>query len=102
MKEMELSEKSGNIPNREGETPRNGNISINSISGANLLKGVKKNNSNENLLSSSKILDENREPKVVYHGSNNSFPAFDSSYSNKGCCELLSDYCIFDIIDNSR
>ena len=56
MKEMELSEKSGNIPNREGETPRNGNISINSISGANLLKGVKKNNSNENLLSSSKIL----------------------------------------------
>ena len=43
--------------------------SINSISGANLLKGVKKTNSNEDILNASKVVDENGEPKVVFHGS---------------------------------
>jgi len=43
--------------------------SINSISGANLLNGVKKTNSNEEILSTSKVVDKNGEPLVVYHGS---------------------------------
>ena len=43
--------------------------SNNSITGAKLLKGVKKSNSNEEILSCSKVLDENGEPKVMYHGS---------------------------------
>lgn len=47
---MELIEERGANPNREGENPRNGNNSTNSISGAKLLKGVKKTNSNEEIL----------------------------------------------------
>ena len=39
--EMELLEKRGANPNREGETPHNGNNSNNSITSAKLLKGVK-------------------------------------------------------------
>lgn len=44
--------------------------SNNSITGANLLKGVKKTNSNEDILSYSKVVDANGEPKVVYHQTN--------------------------------
>lgn len=55
VQKMELIEERGANPNREGENPRNGNNSTNSISGAKLLKGVKKTNSNEEILPS----DEN-------------------------------------------
>ena len=44
--------------------------SNNSITGAKLLKGVKKSKSSDDILSHSKILDENGEPKVVYHQTN--------------------------------
>lgn len=52
VQKMELIEERGANPNREGESPRNGNNSTNSISGAKLLKGVKKTNSNEEILPS--------------------------------------------------
>lgn len=68
IQEMELIEERGVNPNREGETPHNGNTSNNSITVAKLLKGVKKTNSNEDILSHSQILDANGEPKVVWHG----------------------------------
>lgn len=42
--------------------------SNNSISAAKLLQGVKKSNSNEEILNASKVVDENGEPLVVYHG----------------------------------
>lgn len=61
VQEMELIEERGANPNREGEIPHNGNTSDNSITGAKLLNGVKKTNSNEYILQSSKILDENGE-----------------------------------------
>lgn len=58
--------------------------SNNSITGANLLKGVKKTNSNEDILSYSKIVDANGEPLVVYHGSNwKGITTFDRSQSKR-------------------
>ncbi|MBQ8422985.1 MAG: hypothetical protein IJY36_01825 [Coprobacter sp.] len=50
IQKMELVEKSRSDRNREGETPRNGNNATNSITVANLLKGVKKTNSDEEIL----------------------------------------------------
>ncbi|MCH5328531.1 MAG: hypothetical protein J1E02_05890, partial [Coprobacter sp.] len=64
IQKMELTEKSGPSPDREGETPRNGNNSINSITGAKLLKGVKKTNSDEDILPHLDFLDENGEPRL--------------------------------------
>ena len=76
VQEMELIEERGADPNREGETPHNGNTSNNSITGAKLLNGVKKTNSNEEILQYSKVVDENGEPMVVYHGSPYKFTKF--------------------------
>ena len=42
IQEMELIEERGANPIREGATPHNGNTPINSIAGAKLLNGVKK------------------------------------------------------------
>lgn len=67
VQEMELIEERGANPNREGETPHNGNTSNNSITGAKLLNGVKKTNSDEDILQYSKVVDENGEPKIVEH-----------------------------------
>ena len=54
--------------------------SNNSITGAKLLQDVEKSHKKgEKLLDSSKIVDENGEPKVVYHGSARSFSVFDES-----------------------
>ena len=61
VQEMELLEKRGADPNREGETPHNGNNSNNSITITNLLKGIKKTNSEEELLSYSKVIDAHGE-----------------------------------------
>ena len=47
-----------------------------SINGANLLKGVENSKGNP-ILNSSKIVDENGEPMVVYHRTPNDFTAFD-------------------------
>lgn len=42
--------------------------SMTSITGAKLLNGVKKTNSDEEILDYSRVVDENGEPRVVYHG----------------------------------
>ena len=73
---MELIEERGANPNREGETPHNGNTSNNSITRAKLLNGVKKTNSNEDILQYSKIIDSNGEPRVMYHGTGSDFTTF--------------------------
>ena len=58
--------------------------SNNSITGAKLLKGVKKTNSNEEILSYSQVVDANGEPMVVYHGSNwKGITSFDRSQSKR-------------------
>ena len=78
IQEMELIEERGANPNREGETPHNGNTSNNSITAAKLLKGVKKTNNDEDILSHSQILDANGEPLVVEHSTwNEDFYTFD-------------------------
>lgn len=46
----------------------------NSISVAKLLQGVKKSNSEEEILNASKVVDENGEPLVVYHGTRRTNP----------------------------
>lgn len=56
---MELIEERGANPIREGATPHNGNTPITSIIGAKLLNGVKRTNSDEDILQYSKIIDEN-------------------------------------------
>lgn len=73
---MELIEERRANPNREGETPHNGNTSNNSITGAKLLNGVKKTNSNEDILQYSKTIDSNGEPCVMYHGTGSDFTTF--------------------------
>lgn len=73
---MELIEERGANPNREGGTPHNGNTSNNSITGAKLLNGVKKTNSNEDILQYSKTIDSNGEPRVMYHGTGSDFTTF--------------------------
>lgn len=50
---MELIEERGANPIREGATPHNGNTPITSIIGAKLLYGVKRTNSNEDILQNS-------------------------------------------------
>ena len=50
---MELIEERGANPIREGATPHNGNTPITSIIGAKLLYGVKRTNSNEDILKNS-------------------------------------------------
>ena len=50
LQEMELAEESRQIREGEGDNPRNPNTSDNSITGAKLLKGVKKTNSGEDIL----------------------------------------------------
>ena len=65
-----MIEERGANPIREGATPHNGNTPITSIAGAKLLYGVKRTNSNEDILQYSKIIDENGEPMVVYHDTN--------------------------------
>lgn len=57
--------------------------SNNSLMSAKLLKGAKKANSNEEILQYSKVVDENGEPKVVYHGTAYDFNVFDESQSGK-------------------
>ena len=58
--------------------------SNNSISVAKLLQGVKKSNSNEEILNASKVVDENGEPLVVYHGARRSgFSIFDDTEGEK-------------------
>ena len=55
-----------------------------SISTTNLLKGVEKSNKKGNfLLDSSKIVDENGEPIVVYHNTNDDFNIFSRSELGK-------------------
>lgn len=49
IQEMELIEERGANPIREGATPHNGNTPITSITGAKLLNGVKRTNSNEGI-----------------------------------------------------
>ena len=49
--------------------------SNNSITGAKLLNGVKKTNSNEDL-QYSKIIDSNGEPRVMYYGTGSDFTTF--------------------------
>jgi hypothetical protein len=56
---MELIEERGANPIREGASPHNGNTPITSIIGAKLLNGVKRTNSNEDILQYSKIIDKN-------------------------------------------
>lgn len=55
--------------------------SNNSITGANLLNGVEKSYGNgEKILNSSKVVDENGEPLIVFHGTRNGgFNVFDTS-----------------------
>lgn len=68
IQEMELLEDTHNalgLPNANDRGRLNSN---NSITAAKLLKGVKKTNSNEDILSHSQILDANGEPMVVWHG----------------------------------
>ena len=84
VQEMELIEERGANPNREGETPHNGNTSNNSITGAKLLNGVKKTNSNEDILQYSKIVDENGEPRVMYHGTDSEFTSFEMQDGSMG------------------
>lgn len=50
--------------------------SNNSIIGAKLLNGVKKTNSNEDILQYSKTIDSNGEPCVMYHGTRSDFTTF--------------------------
>ncbi|MFV0553434.1 MAG: hypothetical protein ACK5LR_01900, partial [Mangrovibacterium sp.] len=57
----------GKLANAENSTDPN--INSNSITGANLLQGVEKSyEKGVNLINSSKVVDENGEPMVVYHG----------------------------------
>ena len=58
--------------------------SNNSITLAKLLKGVKKNNSSEDILSVSQIVDANGEPKVVYNGSKVQHYQYDGRLRAKG------------------
>ncbi len=78
IQEMELLEDTQNVLgllNAESGGQLNSN---NSITGAKLLNGVKKTNSNEEILQYSKVVDENGEPMVVYHGTpKEKFTAFD-------------------------
>ena len=53
-----------------------------SITSAKLLKGVE-NSKGLPILNSSKVVDENGEPKVVYHGTNAEFDIFDASHNHK-------------------
>ena len=50
--------------------------SNNSITGAKLLNGVKKTNSNEDILQYSKTIDSNGEPCVMYYGTRSDFTTF--------------------------
>lgn len=68
VQEMELAEESRANRKGEGEDPHNPNTSDNSITGAKLLKGVKKYNSSEEILNYSKVVDEFGWPRIVYHG----------------------------------
>ena len=70
LQEMELTEERPQTGKGEEQSSRNPNTSTNSISGAKLLKGVKKTNSDEYILDHSAVVDENGEPRVVYHASN--------------------------------
>ena len=57
----------------------------NSISTANLLKGVEKSDgSGEKLLDCSKVVDENGEPMVVYHQTSNDFTVFNTNNERAG------------------
>lgn len=87
IQEMELLEDTQyalGLLNVNNERQLNSN---NSITGAKLLNGVKKTNSNEDILQYSKIIDSNGEPRVMYHGSNyrpllteGTFKAFDGAF----------------------
>lgn len=66
IQEMELIEERGANPNREGDNPHNGNTSNNSIiTGAKLLNGVKKTNSDEDIWQYSKIIDPKRLKRMI-------------------------------------
>ena len=70
----------GTLGKPDGDAPSTNN----SISVAKLLQGVKKSNSNEEILNASKVVDENGEPLVVYHGTRHSgFSVFDDTEGDK-------------------
>jgi len=83
VQEMELMEERRANRESEGQSPVTTNSPINSITGAKLLKGVKKTNSSEEILDYSKIVDENGEPRVLYHGTKRQFWSFDPSQARK-------------------
>lgn len=74
----------------------------NSISAANLLNGVEKSYSpGEKLIDSSKIVDENGEPKVVYHGfMGNDFNVFDKDIAAENSISSQPVYGAFFFSDN--
>ena len=72
--EIELLE--GTRGNDNSPFPRTTNNSITAIK---LLNDIKKSNSSEDILSHSKILDENGEPKVVWHGGDFGFSTFEAN-----------------------
>lgn len=72
----------------DGETAgekSNSPTSNNSITFANLLKGIESDYKNgEKILNSSKIVDENGEPRVVYHGTDSEFTSFEMQDGSMG------------------
>ena len=72
---MKIELTSGNTDSKKEDIP----TLDNSISFAKLLQNVENDNKNgEKILDFSKIVDENGEPKVVYHRTPNKFTAFDA------------------------
>ena len=68
----------------EDVTKTSSRYSNNSITGAKLLQDVEKSHKKgEKLLDSSKIVDENGEPKVVYHQTSEQFYTFDIDKARK-------------------
>ncbi len=69
----EIEVLTGNLVDLQKSTNPKASTSIN---GTILLNGVKNSNGNRVLEDHSKVVDENGEPRVVYHGSPNSFSEF--------------------------
>ena len=70
--------------------------SNNSITAANLLKNVEKSyGSGEKLLDSSKILDENGEPLVMWHETGNVFTTFNPRRVGAGASDYMTPFGIF-------
>lgn len=70
--------------------------SNNSITAANLLKNVEKSYGNgEKLLDSSKILDENGEPRVMWHETGSVFTIFNPRRVGAGASDYMTPFEIF-------